>query len=409
MKKVIVLGGGVDQIGLIKDLQERGYYVILIDYFSNPLAKPYANKHIQESTLDQDKVLEIAVQEKVDNIMTACTDQALLTVAYVAEKLGFHTQFSFSQAKNITNKLCMKQIMVDAGIPTAAYVNVQELEAGIGELRYPLMVKPADCNGSFGVRKVHNEVELKEGFANAIKVSRTHSAIIEEFKEGMEVSVDAFIMDGSVHILMYSLIKKKIFNDSISIIYQTLIPAPLSELAKKNMQQVLEQIADAFHLDNTPLLVQTIVKDDTVNVIEFSARIGGGLKYKTIKEKTGFDILHANVNCILGEKVTMEMNEDTRLYSRTHLYCFPSVFGQIDCPNSLISDGIIDEMSPTKTCGMEVSGATASRDRVGSFLVKAGSVEELDDRIRLVLDSIKVMDVDGKDVLYRDLYRDRFF
>ena len=405
MRKIIVLGGGVDQIGLIEDLKERGYNVILVDYFANPLAKPYADKHIQESTLDQEKVLEIAIKENVENVMTACTDQALLTVAYVAEKLGFHTQFSYSQAKNITNKLCMKQIMVDAGIPTAAFVNVHDIKAGIDKLNYPLMVKPADCNGSFGVRKVHDEFELQDGFSTAVKASRTHSAIIEEFKEGIEVSVDAFIVDGVVHILMYSLIKKKVFNDSISIIYQTLIPAPLSDVAKKNMQQILERIADAFHLNNTPLLVQTIVQGDVINVIEFSARIGGGLKYKTIKEKTGFDILHANVDCILNKKVILNVDEDSRLYSRTHLYCYPSIFGHIDYPSFLIDDGIIEELSPTKTRGMEVFGATASRDRVGSFLVKAATVAELEEKINKVLNSIKVIDIEGNDVLNRNLYQ----
>lgn len=405
MKKVIVLGGGIDQVGLITDLKSRGYYVILIDYYLNPIAKPFADKHIQESTLDQEMVLKIAEEESVENILTACTDQALLTVAYVAEKLGFHTQFTYSQAKNLTNKLCMKRIMVDAGIPTASYVNIHDLQEGIGKLTFPLMVKPADCNGSFGVRKVHDWDELREGFENAVSASRTHSAIIEEFKEGMEVSVDAFIVSGSVHVLMHSLIKKKSFDDSVSIIYQTLIPAPISELARVKIYDVIKQIVRAFHLDNTPLLIQLIINGDEVNVIEFSARIGGGLKYKTIKSKTGFDILHANIDCILGNPIHFYTDEDSNFYSRTHLYCYPSTFNYITDYIDLLNEGVIDELSPTKSSGMKILGATASRDRVGSFLVKAQTINELSNKINIALGRIKVIDKEGNDVLNRSIYQ----
>ena len=300
----------------------------------------------------------------------------------------------------------MKRIMVDKSIPTAAFVNVHDVnDKSVNCLNYPLMVKPADCNGSFGVRKVHNREELIAGFENAVAVSRTHSAIIEEFKEGMEVSVDAFIIDETIHVLMYSMIKKKIFDDSVSIIYQTLIPAPISDKAKANIHRVIEQISKAFNLNNTPLLVQLIIQGDEVFVIEFSARIGGGLKHKTIKSKTGFDILHANINCILGESVNFKTVENHQIYSRTHLYCHPSVFDHISYPNELIEKGIVEEVSPTKTSGMKVSGATASRDRVGSFLVKALTYNELEDKIAAALKAIKVVDENGNDVLNRNIYQ----
>ena len=40
----IVLGGTSAHIALIKNLQRRGYYVILADYLKNPPAKEYADK-----------------------------------------------------------------------------------------------------------------------------------------------------------------------------------------------------------------------------------------------------------------------------------------------------------------------------------------------------------------------------
>ena len=43
---IIVLAGGSDQIALINELKKRGHYTVLVDYFENPPAKMYADKHI---------------------------------------------------------------------------------------------------------------------------------------------------------------------------------------------------------------------------------------------------------------------------------------------------------------------------------------------------------------------------
>ena len=93
--KILVLAGGADQLALIKELQKRGHEVILLDFLDNPPAKEVVTTHIKESTLDSDKVKEVAVRENVDMICTACTDQALLTVAKVSEELNLPTYISY--------------------------------------------------------------------------------------------------------------------------------------------------------------------------------------------------------------------------------------------------------------------------------------------------------------------------
>lgn len=405
MKKILVLGGGADQIDLIQDLKERGYFTILVDYYENPIAKSYADKHICESTLDQEKVLEIAKCEKVENIITACTDQALLTVAFVAEKLGFKTQFSVSQAKEVTNKLYMKSIMLSNGIPTSRYLDTDTIDDLNMDLCYPLMIKPADCNGSFGVRKANNENDLKSFFQYASQASRTGRAIIEEFKEGIEVGIDCYILDGKAQILMMGQVNKKKIGENVLLIYQTIIPAKISECAKNRIQKIANAIAKAFDLNNTPLLIQTLVNDDEVNVIEFAPRIGGASKHRTIHIKTGFDILHANIgSSILGEVPVIRTEVNPYMYSRNHIYAYPCIFDRIDNYLFLIENGIIEELIPFKTSGMSVGEHMASRDRVGSFLVKGKTERELHEKIMKTINTIAVLDMKGNNVIKKEIY-----
>ena len=118
--KILVLAGGFDQIALINEIKSRGHIVYLADYYANPPAKKYADKHFQISTLDEEAVYQLALEKEVDLITTACTDQALLTVASVSERLGLPCYVSSETARNVTNKAYMKKIFSEFSIPTAS-------------------------------------------------------------------------------------------------------------------------------------------------------------------------------------------------------------------------------------------------------------------------------------------------
>ena len=83
--KVFVLAGGNDQIELIKGIRKRfkDVEVILLDMNPNVRAREYADRMLVISTMDFDKVLKAAEDEKIDLILSACGDQPLRTMAYV--------------------------------------------------------------------------------------------------------------------------------------------------------------------------------------------------------------------------------------------------------------------------------------------------------------------------------------
>ena len=101
--KALVLAGGFPQIALIEELKKRNITVLLADYYPNPVAKPYADEFYQVSTLDIAAITELARTEKVDFLITACTDQALLTVAKVSEELGLPCYIDYKSAFYVTN------------------------------------------------------------------------------------------------------------------------------------------------------------------------------------------------------------------------------------------------------------------------------------------------------------------
>jgi carbamoylphosphate synthase large subunit len=405
MLKSIILGGTEDHIALIENLKNRGYYTILIDYYDNPPAKKVADLHIKESTLQQERVLEIASDLDVDLIISACIDQALLTACYVAEKLGLPAPFNYETALNVTNKGYMKKRMVENGIPTSKYYLIKLLpEIQPLDLEYPIMVKPADSNGSFGVKKAHNTEELNQYVINALEISRSSTSIIEEFNTGIEVSVDCFVEDGIAKVIMMSQLLKKQIDASTMLIFQSTIPAEISDNAKMKIEEIANGIAKSFGLDNTPLLIQTIVNGDEVNVIEFSPRIGG-TKHKAIKEITNFDILNASIDSYLGKKVQVEYNQPKCYTSKNHIYTYPGVLGDIANYEYLLNKEIITDFIFFKTKGMKIGEDLASRNRVASFVVKSDTKKELFRKVRQAVEILEVYDINGNPIMRKDIFQ----
>ena len=100
----IVLGGTAPHVLLVDKLHERGYHVVLVDYLSNPPARRVADEHIQASTLDKEKMLEIAKEKKASLIISTCIDQAFSVCCYVAEQLNHPHPYSCETSLYVTNK-----------------------------------------------------------------------------------------------------------------------------------------------------------------------------------------------------------------------------------------------------------------------------------------------------------------
>ena len=410
MTKIMVLAGGHDQAAFIRELRilVKDVYIILVDMNPNVLAAKEADKMLLISTMDLERVKEAAKEEQIDYIMTACGDQPLLTVGYVSDALGLPCYLTKNQILNLTNKMHMKKVMVENGIPTSKFKVFGAIdEVDDSGLDYPLIVKPVDSNGSKGVRKVFSSEELREKAEEAFSYTISGNIILEEFNEGEEISCDYYIVDGQAkEVLKLQSNKYKASESITSVIYQSIIPAPyLTENARRQLNEIANVIAKAYHLDNTPLLLQAIVKGDKVSVLEYSARLGGGSKYKTIENVTDFNVLRACAMSMLGMKPEVPQIIDKNLcFSKCHFYVKGGQLCEIRGLDELMADGIIDEFLPTSPMGVRKNPPSSSGDRIGCVFITAKDYTELQQKVETAVKRIEVIDEHGNDMLLREMY-----
>lgn len=403
--KALVLAGGFPQIALIKELKSRGYTVLLADYNEDPVAKPYADVYFRVSTLDIEAITDIAREEKVDMVITVCTDQALHTVACVSERLGLPCYIDSQTALNVTNKSYMKQVFADHRIPTARHRVLTVLDDSVlRELDFPMIVKPADCNSSKGVRKVYDADELREAFDEAVSFSRTDTAIVEEFVEGREITVDVQITGGRARVLSMAY-SDKIGDDDKFVIYRTRFPVSEPEEICRRIEDSAQRIADAFGLRDSLMLMQLISDGERINILEFSARTGGGVKHLLIKKVCGFDVIGAAVDLTLGRSPSLEglRGPETKYITNTFVYCRPGIFDRLEGFEELMSEGIITEYHQFKKPGTAMGEPRSSGDRIAVFTVQSDSLEEQKRKYREAADRIRVRDTEGEDIARHDL------
>lgn len=405
--KALVLAGGLPQIELLKQLKSRNVETVLCDGNANALASPFADSFYQIPIFDVEAVKDVAEKENVDFLITVCADQVLLVVAQVSEMLGLPCYIDYKTAQLVSDKKQMKRVFWENGIPTSRYAELAELDWDqIGKLRYPMVVKPVDAYSSRGVRKVWNREELEACFREASQISRTGGVIVEEFVAGDEISVDVYVENGKAKILCVSN-SEKISDADRFIIFRGRYPAAASREILDQIQRVAQQIADAFGLVDSPMLIQMIHDGERVSVLEFCARTGGNMKYLLIKRACGFDVVQAVIDLTLGEKPHVELlPPENRFIVNDFIYCRPGVFDHLEGFEELRQEGILADYHAIRPRGMVIRGISSSSDRIAGITVMADTLEEFNRKHRRIVDSVKILDADGNDLMRHDLLPD---
>lgn len=402
--KALVVAGGIPQIELIRQLKERGIETVLVDGNAAAVARPFADKFYRVDIFDIPAVKIIAEKEQVDFILTVCADQVLLVVAQASEELGLPCYIDYETAQAVSDKIKMKTLFKQIGVPTTDYITTDYLdEEAVSRLRFPLVVKPIDAYSSKGVRKAANMNELRRFYTEAREISRSGGVIIEEYFQGEEISVDAFVTGGKAKILTVTN-SEKVRNKDRFVIFRGRYPAAVSDTVLQKIEDIAQKIAEGFGLWESPLLIQLLHDGDKVSVLEFCARTGGGMKWLMIKHACGVDVIKATIDITLGLTPDLKRRDTgNKIVVNDFIYCRPGIFDHLEGFEEMHEQGLINEFRLIRTKGTVMRGVTSSSDRIAGMNIVADSIEEFNEKEKKILETIKVVDADGKNIMRKDL------
>lgn len=329
-KRVMILGASENQVPLIRKCLKRGYFIIVISIKGDYPGFDLANESYFIDIRDKDKILECAKRLKIDAILTDQTDVAVPTVAYVAEKLDLPS-IGYQTALRFTDKNLMRKVCRNYGIPSPEsqqFRTKHELQ-NLFKLKFPVIIKPADSQGSRGICKVYNMEQLEKSFEKASSYSSKNEVIIEEFFEGSEVVIEAIVAQGEVLNLVIGDRKYFHFEDKF-IPCQTLFPSKLPEDIVEKLLKLNVELIRTFGLKFGQTHSEYLVNEQTGDVclVETASRGGGVLiSSDLIPLSSGVDANELLIDLALDK--TINLKEITVSNAASAYVCFSLPIGTI--------------------------------------------------------------------------------
>ena len=288
------------QLPLVEKAREMGLYTLCFAWSQGAVCKDVADVFYPISVKEKEQILAICQQEQIDGVCTIASDVAAPTVAYIAEKMGLVGN-SFATAVRANDKSLMRQALSDAGIPCPRYQVVDSFgQLDLKSLSFPVIVKPVDRSGSLGVTRVDDEAGLFPAISIALESSFRHLAIVEEYIEGREISVE-FISSGGIHYPLQ--ITDKVTTGSphfVELAHHQ--PADLTEEWKAKINELTKRALDALGITSGASHSEYRITDnDQIYVMEIAARMGGDfIGSDLVYLSTGYDFLEGVISVALG-------------------------------------------------------------------------------------------------------------
>lgn len=318
MKKLAIIGASYLQLPLVEKAKEMGIEIHCFAWPDGAVCKDIADYFYPISILEKEDILKKCIEINIDGITTIATDMAVPTICYVAEKMNLISNSYISSVAS-TNKWDMRKAFKKGNCSIPKFIEASNSEVTIEGFKFPLIVKPVDRSGSRGVTKVIFETELQEAINYAITESFGKKAIIEEYIEGNEVSVETISWKGE-HIIL-------------AITDKVTTGAPhFVELAHHQPSGLPKEIQDKIKIETIKCLNALEVKfgaghsefkitsSGDVYVIEVGARMGGDFIGSHLVElSTGYDFLEGVINIALGKHKTPILKDNN--FSGVYFLC----------------------------------------------------------------------------------------
>ena len=309
MKKLAIIGASYLQLPLVEKAKEMGVESICFAWEEGAVCKDLCDHFYPVSTVDKEEILRICREIKIDGITTIASDVAVLTVNYVAEKMGLVGNPD-KYSETATNKYLMRQCFMDHDVPSPKFCLTEgTIPEQVNSFRFPVIVKPTDRSGSRGVEKVDTPDKLQAAIERACNESFQKKAIIEEFVEGREISVESISYKGKHYVLQ---ITDKVTTEAPFFVelghHQ---PSSLSDDIKNRVKDIVLNALTALHIQYGASHAELkITRNGDIRVIEIGARMGGDfIGSDLVNLSTGYDFLKGVIDVAFGDFEEPQLTE----------------------------------------------------------------------------------------------------
>lgn len=292
--------------------EKLGVEIVFVTDRCQQLKDPWGDSalsaHFESPEAASYSVLHSVRDMEIDGVL-AVGDRPTVTAAYVARGLGMHHANHPLAVEACRNKLRMREVFRDAGLPTPAFrmLPFEPMpEPVLLGLNYPLVVKPLSLSASQGVMRVNDRSEFQNGterlrrLLESAEIRATREPfldrmLLESYIPGQEVAVEGLLTEGALRILAIfdkpDPLEGPFFEETIYV-----TPSRLPEADQKAIEKATRDAVQALGLTHGPVHAEFRINAQGIWPVEVAARPIGGLCARSLR----FELTPG------GEKISLE-------------------------------------------------------------------------------------------------------
>jgi biotin carboxylase len=370
MNPRILLFGGANLPAMRAAAERRGLDIVAVNHSNAterlaPMPSIVHSEAIDVANLMQTQRRLVELHREHDFQGIVCiSEYGLMAAAMAARAIGLPT-VPLEGVANTRDKVRMRKVLESKGLAQVRFrgcASLQQAAAFLAEVGGPIIVKPLAGTGSDGVSRVDRLDQLETAWKISGAARSFGGVICEEFIEGPEVSVEAYLIDGE---FVPVAITDKMTNDRYLEIGHTQ-PTALSAEIQQEIFDTTRTLLLALGITHGVTHTEFRITPRGPKLIETHTRMGGDYISRLTLVTTGVDLQDIMVACAVGEKPSVRpRNTGTA-----------AAIGS-DLPQEDAATGL-DEVRCYLQPGTQTSGRSASIDRFGHLFVTRPTRQEAD-------------------------------
>ena len=281
----------------------RQHGIVLVSVGNVPEAPmhQFSDEQYYLDCTDETVMLPFFKEKHIDGLLS-CSGEMVIrkSVGWIA-KTCFHYIATPRQWDVLMNKQHFKEACIRYGMPAIPAFRLED-----EDIPFPVIVKPVDNGGSFGITVCHSRTEMEEAIARAVRHSTVGEYLCEKFIEGPYFQFEIWRQNGKSY---FPYTKGRVFYDAIGQSpcqpFLDLYPSPEADVIRR-LYEPMSHLFDDLGIDNGSCMFQGIICDGEPYIMDNAFRLSGGMDFRVVHEDKGIDL----VACYMQHALTGQFGDD---------------------------------------------------------------------------------------------------
>lgn len=402
-----MLGTSLASKEMIEYAKSVGVYTIVTDYLSpeDSTAKLISDEYWMINTGDLDTLERKCRKEKITAVVCGVSEFNLEMTMELCDRLGLPTYCTQEAWHYSRDKADFKLLCKKLGVPLATdyYLSDKLPEEELNSIVFPVVVKPVDMSGNRGITYCYNKDELIDAYRYARSISKNPKIVVERMLEGREWYSYYAIANGEIRQISLNAMEAQ--HGELKNLYS--LTTTVTDCVDKFMSEInpiIEVALREIGCKEGIAWVQVMLDNDgQFYVIEMGYRLPGDMPFMTYPYIMGFDSIKWIVDYARGIKNTVDMLPNKQEHMYEICGCGYSLWtckgGKIGCIEGI--DKILKIPGVSYYSLHKVGEVFSVHRPIGVIGITALNCDEFCDKLKLINDSIIVLDENGENMIIR--------